>query len=184
MRIQHPGSRQRDQVQALTGTIASGSIGRAGERSTLIVQVPICGSRVATDPWPSGPLDSRLHESQGSGREASPWLGAPSARRFNWCTSRVPPARPATTAAPDGFNRERNRTASSKADRRGSCSPSAPNQLRRRRDGSQADHTGRRGSSCPRARTRPGRESGQDHARQLAAPFVFSHSARNFSRSV
>jgi hypothetical protein len=36
--------------------------------STLIVQVPTCGSRVATDPWPSGPPAPRLHESQGSGR--------------------------------------------------------------------------------------------------------------------
>jgi hypothetical protein len=60
-----------DHIQALTGAIAGGSIGRAGEPSTLIVQGPTCGSRVATDPWPSGPPDSRLHESQGSGREAA-----------------------------------------------------------------------------------------------------------------
>jgi hypothetical protein len=39
-----------DHVQALTGTIADGSIGRAGESSTLIVQVPTCGSRAATEP--------------------------------------------------------------------------------------------------------------------------------------
>jgi hypothetical protein len=33
---------------------------RAGQPSTLIVQVPTCGSRVATDPWPSGPPALRL----------------------------------------------------------------------------------------------------------------------------
>ena len=108
-----------------------------------------CGSRVATDPWPSGPPAPRLHESSRIRKEAAPWFGAQSARRFNWCTSGAPDARPATTAALGGSNRETSRTASSCKGRHsqpcGRCRSSI--QQRRRRDDSQADHIRRRGSS-------------------------------------